>query len=74
MERKTQWGLVLDMTDWGVCWTGNLSMHLGSDNAKAHLESDIIDNPGPSEPELDGSVVEHLVYIQEVLGSIPRAI
>jgi hypothetical protein len=30
-----------------------------------------IEDPGPSEPGPDGSVVEHLVYIQEVLGSIP---
>jgi hypothetical protein len=54
-------------------WTGNLSIHLGSDNAEAHLGSDIED-PGPSEPGPDGSVVEHLVYIQEVLGSIPSLV
>ena len=33
-----------------------------------------IDDSGPSKPGLDGSVVECLVYIQEVLGSIPSLV
>jgi hypothetical protein len=33
-----------------------------------------MDDPVLTEPGLDGSVVEHLVYIQEVLGSIPSLV